>query len=149
MVRPTDPMQKPRAFPGAFYLPMLHRDSVDAVAGFETALMQRGRCKVKFSRLREFQKTPDEARTRGDEQGTLEAHGLRSFRDHGYETLTGASYRNNLLDGQTARPQSGGLLKSKTGGKGNTNFIIVLARRGTAVVLLRCLSSRQLKGSPR
>ena len=90
---------------------------------------------------------------RGDEQGTLGARGLPSFRDHGYETLTGASYRNNLLDGQTARPQNRGLLKSKTGGKrtgsGKTSFIIVLARRGTGVLLLRCLSSRQLKGSPR
>ena len=34
-------------------------------------------------------------------------------------------------------------------GSGKTSFIIVLARRGTAVLLLRCLSSRQLKGSPR
>jgi hypothetical protein len=133
-------MQKPRAFPGAFYLPMLHRDSVDAVAGFETALMQRGRCKVKFSRLREFQKTPDEARTRGDEQGTLEAHGLRSFRDHGYETLTGASYRNNLLDGQTARPQSEGLLKSKTGGKGKTNLTSSLFWRGAEQQLFFCVA---------
>ena len=37
VVRPTDLMQKPRAYPGAFYLPLLHRDSglVDVVAGLK------------------------------------------------------------------------------------------------------------------